>query len=250
MTCIILNLVYGIAQSTPQNVVHIWTWIQYITFQLTLISIYRYHLITQTLIFQPMHTTWQMISFWPKFYWSLFGPTPQTRDPTRRSIFQIISNPVPPFNTQKGYRSQRAGRHLTTLSEKFCCYSYYQSRGAYANINQHHEEDLNKALRAATKPVTYFDDPLRLSVPYKYLAKHLPEPPDGCTMRLLAIGAIATAFMMFLLNRLSIVLVRKWHSRDHQTSALVKHRHKRRNLNRWRRKHHILPTVFIYRFDS
>ena len=55
--------------------------------------------------------------YWPKFYWSLFRPTPN-----RRSIWAIITRPVPPDGPKTNEQSNR----IPCMNAKFCCFSFYQ----------------------------------------------------------------------------------------------------------------------------
>ncbi len=55
-----------------------------------------------------------------------------------------------------------------------------QSRGAYANLFQKREDDLSKALTCAEAPVRYFDDPIRLALPYEYMQTEFPNHPTIC----------------------------------------------------------------------
>ena len=123
-----------------------------------------------------------LITFWPKFYWSLFRPS---SDRHRRSIWQIITEPVPDFGT----KTKNIQNRIVCLKERYYCHSYYQVKGAYAHLNQSSEKDLDEAVHAATA-IIYYDDPLRMTIPYEFLLKRLPEPPDGLTKGLLSLSLI------------------------------------------------------------
>jgi hypothetical protein len=73
-------------------------------------------------------------------------------------------------------------------------FTSYQVQGAYAHLGQTMNEKVHEALRVAASAI-YFDDPLRMSIPYEYLAKRLPEPPDNAFMTGLAFIAIAAILM-------------------------------------------------------
>ena len=97
---------------------------------------------------------WQLTSYWPKFYWSLFKP-----NPSHRSIWTIFANPDP-----------------------------VQSK-AYAHLHQKKEDDLDEAPTSALSMYIY-EDPLRLAIPYEYLFEHIPDPPDGILLRMFSLGMI------------------------------------------------------------
>ena len=56
-------------------------------------------------------------------------------------------------------------------------------------LSLRHEKDLDDAVAAATTLV-YYNDPLRLSVPYVYLLEMLPDPTDGLLKSILSIKLI------------------------------------------------------------
>ena len=107
--------------------------------------------------------------FWPKLYYCLFKP-----DNNRRKIREIITSPVP----SNGRKSSKQSNRIPCLNAKFSCFSTHQVQGAYAHLNESHEKDLDEAVAAATTLV-FYNDSLRLAVPYVYLLEILPEPPDG-----------------------------------------------------------------------
>ena len=138
---------------------------------------------------------YRTISYWPKFYWSLFKPKEG-----RRSIWKIITNPIP----DTGPRPKQPGR-IVCLKDTYYCHSYYQTQGAYAHLNQKGDKDLEEAVEAASI-VMYYDDPLRLSIPYEFLHKRLPKPPDGIIKASLTLGAILIIYAIPIFKG----LIRLW----------------------------------------
>ena len=63
--------------------------------------------------------------FWPRFYYSLLYKK------RGRSIWDIITNPVPPDGKKVG-----GPMKMVCLNENLYCHSYYQVRGAFAHLNQ------------------------------------------------------------------------------------------------------------------
>jgi len=132
------------------------------------------------------NSLFRLCTFWPKFYWSLFRPSSDRR---RRSIWTIIWNPVPDF----GPKTNNIPHRIVCLRDRYYCHSFYQVQGAFAHLNQSPEKDLDEAVHAATAFV-FYDDPLRLAVPYEYLFKRLPEPPHGMLNPFLTHGVIMASF--------------------------------------------------------
>ena len=133
------------------------------------------HRLTQIPIIQiPLNMMEQSIIaraclFWSKFYYCLFKP-----DKNRRTIWEIITSPVPPDVRKANKQSNR----IPCLNATFGCFSSYQVQGAYAHLNKKHEKYLDEAVSATTTFI-FYNDPLHLTVPYVYFLEILPEPPDG-----------------------------------------------------------------------
>ena len=78
-------------------------------------------------------------------------------------------------------------------------YSTYQVQGAYAHLNQTENQKVQEAIKVASN-VIYFDDPLRLSVPYEYVAKRLPKPPDNNFLKCLACMTIVAIYLCYFVR--------------------------------------------------
>ena len=85
------------------------------------------------------------------------------------------------------------------MNATLSCFSSYQVQGAYAHLNQRHEKDLDEAVSAATTLV-YYNDPLRLAVPYVYLLEMLPESPDGLIKSILSLTLILIVYLYPILR--------------------------------------------------
>lgn len=140
----------------------------------------------------------RIITFWPKFYWSLFKPKPD-----RQSIWNILTNPEP----LEGTKTKNVSNRMICLKDTYYCHSYYQVYGAYAHLNQRRENDLDEAVIEANT-VMYYDDPLRISTPYEYLAKRLPRPPDGYVKATLSLGLIVLIYLIPILKGLITLWMR------------------------------------------
>ena len=148
--------------------------------------------IPANLIYQ--HPLIRLITFWPKFYWSLFSPKSN-----RRSIWNIICDPVP----DSGTKTKNISTRMVCLRDRYSCHSFYQVQGVYAHLHQSSEKDLDEAIQTATA-IIYYDDPLRLAIPYEYLLEWLPEPPDGITKSLLSLTIIISIYSMIVIKGLQL----------------------------------------------
>ena len=123
--------------------------------------------------------------FWPWFYYSLLYQN------NGQSIWDIITNPVPPKARKK---ATRPSNHIICLNGNLYCHSFYQVRGVHAHINQKLEKDLDEAVAAATQLV-YYDYPLHLTITYVFFLKLLPEPPDGILKLFLSFTLILFVYL-------------------------------------------------------
>ena len=73
--------------------------------------------------FTPM----RILLFWPRFYYSILKPKEN-----RRSLWQMLENPVPSTGPKAGGISTR----IICLNKNKCCYSHYQVQGAHAHLHQ------------------------------------------------------------------------------------------------------------------
>ena len=89
------------------------------------------------------------------------------------------------------YSEQRQKIH--PLWARYNVFSQYQVQGAYAHLMQKENTELMEALQLDA-PTQYFNDPLRLQVPYDFLAARLVKPPDCVVARVIAIMAIGALF--------------------------------------------------------
>ena len=152
---------------------------------------------------QLVNSMWYAIAFWPKLMYHLFGPN--SKGPSAWSI--LVSNgrlrdedckSITGHRVRGGRKDKTedtvANRNivnrytpflfsLTSLhptQARICLHSNYQVKGAYAALGRV-DQDVVDAIKAGmeTAPLfRYSADPLRLAVPYKYVATSITEPPD------------------------------------------------------------------------
>lgn len=168
-------------------------WSVYLTISMLLNMIYIiYILVRFPLNWLYQTRLWRLLSWWPRFYRSIIFPKQDKLRP-KRSIWKIITQPTPEYGPKPG------GNGIVCLNSNYYCHSFYQTQGAYAHLNQPGDTELNDAI-SASQAVLFYDDPLLLSVPYDFLMKRLPEPPDGIIKTSLCLGAIIIAFMYPILR--------------------------------------------------
>ena len=107
----------------------------------------------------------QVLLYWPKFYWHLFEP-----DPTRRSIWTIVTNPIP----AEGPKAQRARHSIPCLNSKYYCHSFFQVHGAYAHLHQKHSAYL------------FRNDSRNIFIRYNRKRIRLPKPLPTLHIKLFA----------------------------------------------------------------
>ena len=238
LTCLAKLLIIGTPCFIGRSLFNgcIWTSISFIHIALTLLRIV--HSIVQlpaNLIHQ--NPIIRLITFWPKFYWSLFRPKSN-----RRSIWQIICDPVP----DTGPKTKNIPNRMVCLRDRYYCHSFYQVQGAYAHLNQSSEKDLDEAIHAATAFI-YYDDPLRVAIPYEFLLKRLPEPPDGITKSILSMSIIIGIYSTIIakgLIRLWYQLLSAYLFKNDKRNIFVRYGRKRRCQSR------LMPTLHIKMFTT
>ena len=78
-------------------------------------------------------------------------------------------------------------------------HSNYQLQWAFAHFGQASVADLIEAISFATKSLQYFDDPIRLQVPYDYVEARIPKPPDCIMSELFGMISVACCFIILVL---------------------------------------------------
>ena len=141
-----------------------------------------YCIVQNTLNILSHTQLWYILGYRLRFYWSPFKP-----QSNRRLIWTIITKPVPDEGTRLKWQG------ILCLWERYYCHSFYQTKGAYVHINKNPGKDLDVAVEAATV-IKYYDDPLWLAIPYKYLHNQLPETNDCIVQLCLSFGLIFFIF--------------------------------------------------------
>ena len=175
-------------------------------------------------------TTWLAFSFWPRFYWHLFGPSSKGR-----CISDILFHTyAPPLSRQnENLWKIHTDKHLTCHRYDLLISTGIQVRGT----NQHHAQPLNQqfvsAYNAATS-YTQINDPLRLVKLHDHIRSGLTSPPDCIVTRLLVIISITITFLSLITIRGFRYYLNKYitHSRaDEIMLPKTKHRFKTTNPN-------------------
>jgi len=205
------------------------SWLQFIAIQLSLLLLWLLHSILCHL--QCMFPMWQGLQYWPRLFWTLFGPSSQGP-----SIYTILfhnnsivdtTRPITKRSIDRHF-AQKGKVHIRAMWSKYHVFSCYQTQGAYAHLNQKTNEDVRDALNTAAR-AQFYDDPLRLSVPYNYLAQALKEPPDGITKRVIAFTGITLIFLWPIIKgtvRLTLCRLTRFFK------STVR-RHRRRDRSTW-----------------
>jgi len=183
-------------------------WVTQLTARLLMTPLYGLHVLIQWLVYVPQAWILAPFLWWLRFYWHIFN------DPRGRSLYEIFSNPrlegnIPrskPRVSRETYRRYvRKGRvKIRPSNARYAVDSSYQVHGAYAHLGSSACRDLGDAINAASTFI-HFDDPLRISVPYNYLASKIDKPPDNQFTRALAFTTIVVAFAWSLLKGFSII---------------------------------------------
>ena len=147
MTLTFISVVFTLTVNLPTNIAtrvrNIITWmtIQGIHTILWMLSGLHYGIQFRTIqisLNAVFHSTpMKAILFWPWFYYSLF-----LKKEGRRTILNILANP----DDTGGGRLTPSPNRITCLNEKYSCYSFYQTRGAYAHLHQNGDKEMEDAI--------------------------------------------------------------------------------------------------------
>ena len=91
-------------------------------------------------------------------------------------------------------RPVNQSNQITCLNVRYYCHSLYQAEGDYARLQQQSDKDTEDAFASATA-IVFYDDSLNLAILYTLLLEHLPEPPDGELIYMLAITIILLVYL-------------------------------------------------------
>ena len=197
-------------------------WLSFVTVNSTLTAIYYLHR-TLLIIHHCILTIWLAISFWPKFYWEMFGPN--SRGP---SIWHVISTAhVPPPQLQQDVYLER--HKLSVLPEKYQVHTNtVQVSGANTYLQQSGSQDLARAVNAATKyePAT---DPLYLSIAYNRILKMRPDiPEDDTFLHILSFISISMIYTIFITRGLVRLFIGRINDRLWPPAERPRRRRRRR----------------------
>ena len=176
------------------------------------------------------NVVWAALCFWPVFYYHIVS------DPKGRSIMDMLRNPLhSPVKKKDKYHKRR----LKFYNANKCLFSSPQTQGAYAHVDEKQGRVVMDVVKQDLEAMwLHFDDPLRLSVPYEYIAKRQIKPPDGLLYDIIAFLALVITFMRPILRGYVWLLVRLW----------------KRKIGRWwqslRTKRHTHQKAHKYAFTT
>ena len=122
----------------------------------------------------------------------------------RQYIWNIMNNRVP----YGGTKACKPSNIIVCLNQKFCCFSFYQTQGFYAHLDQRSKKDLDEEVAAATT-VVFYDDPLNLEILYTFFLERLLDPPDSFLKSVLSFSPIVFVYLYQILwGLISLWLIR------------------------------------------
>ena len=188
---ILLNTVYNYFFRDYKFFFDIISFAYIILLHLLLMSITNFHAILQVAI-GMFDCIWFIFGFWFRFYYHILT------DKRGRSLWEILSNPRHSISCSLHKKSGSRGhtRALRFFNANRVMLSYPQSQGAFAHIDEPSRPlVLSIVLSQLHDSRIFFDDPLRLSIPYEYFAKKQIEPPDGFLYDCIAFTTLCITFL-------------------------------------------------------
>ena len=144
--------------------------------------------ITAQLVLLILNCVWLVLIFWPVIFYKLYS------DPKGRSLYQILLNPknTDMIHTEQGsivkhHKRKQQPSKLRFYNRSRLIFTSPASQGAYAHVDEPAAGTILDSLKEDLRhKQIYHDDPLRLKVPYEYMAQRLIKPPDGLLFDTLA----------------------------------------------------------------
>ena len=229
-------------------------WIKYILIKFLLLGILAVYYAQLLLlkIFQPILIP---MFYWPRFFWSLFGPSS-----SGHSLPEILfSTFAPPkvLQQEKYSQSLQDKQHRIYL-DQFYIHSTFQISSQSAHLAQKPNQVLHQAMYDAEQPI---HDPLCIIMLYNNMVSHIPELPNGFTLNAISFIVITVLYLFFLSYGIMRLNYRKlstfFKSRQNKivsnTTANRQGREKRRqgrHTKTGRPKRHSLPKHHIKMFTT
>ena len=247
-TLLIFSLAYFVLTSTCSFIGRVeqsaTTWAQYILVRTCLELIYHtYWLVRYTCAVGQ--AAWMAITFWPKFFWTLFGPS--SRGP---SIWYVLFNThAPPKKLQQDAYLERGRLHI--LPDRYLVFtSCVNVSGQNMHLRQSNSKMLAAALDSATAyvPIT---DPLRLCTLYKWVHAWLPTfAHDDLIDHVLELGAIVLVHVAYIATGLLRLLITRMLKklRGHDVAVTKKRRRRRKRRGKFKRCK--LPLIVMRAFAT
>eukprot|EP00956_Cyclotella_meneghiniana_P013214 scaffold18927_cov47-Cyclotella_meneghiniana.AAC.2 len=171
--------------------------------------------ITAQFVLLILNCIWMVVIFWPVMFYKLYS------DPKGRRLYDILSNPknTDMVETEQGsviikqHKRKQQPSRLRFYNRSRLIFTSPASQGAYAHVDEPAAGTVLDSLKEDLRDKQiYHDDPLRLKVPYEYLAQRLIKPPDGLLFDTLAFIAVVLTFLWPVIcgyRRLLYVLIRR-----------------------------------------
>ena len=159
-------------------------------------------------------TTLQAMSCWPRFYWSLLGPSSQGK-----SIYAILHQG---FRVPSSLRTEanRSKQMQHDLSHVLDCLGVYSSSVQVPRASKHLAQSPNRsmaeAVNQASSPLLLFgSDPLRISQLQKWLANQLPTLPDGSLLHVISLVTILAIYLCMIIRGILRIGYLRFYTKAH-----------------------------------
>ena len=162
--------------------------------QFMLLKFMRFLHYSAQLLLLVLNCIWLVVIFWPMFYYRILS------DPEGRSILAILGNSTNStgITVPEGKASNRKPEppKIKFYNQSKLILTSPQSQGAHAHVDEDGRPTVcDHLLRDMYYLQIHSSDPLRLKVPYEYLAKNQVQPPEGCLYDVIAFIALTLTFL-------------------------------------------------------
>ena len=116
------------------------TYVAYLLLRLAMVVLYWLHAIFGWSLASAYYL-WKAISFWPRFFWHLFGTKAKGC-----LVWSILTDPEDKFSTAPKLTNCHPAGLICPLWSRYMVFTTYQVHCAYAHLLQHRNEDVEECI--------------------------------------------------------------------------------------------------------
>ena len=130
----------GVAHGLQSELLRSSAYVAYLILCLAMLVLYWLHKFYGWILMR-VYYLWMALSYWPQFFWYLFGKCTKGR-----SVWSILTNPEDQSFTARNLWNQNPVGWICPLWSRYMVFATYQVHGAYAHLYQHWNKDVEGSI--------------------------------------------------------------------------------------------------------